>query len=186
MAHIFVISAPSGAGKTTIVKKLLRMAPKLVMSVSYTTRCARPTEKEGIDYKFITKSDFDKMIAEKCFVEWAEVHGQLYGTTKADVEESLRKGLDVLLDIDTQGAEIVKKNFPEAVLIFILPPSFDELEKRLRLRGLNTEEDMEIRINNAKHEYSKRHEYDYQVVNEHLEEAVEEVFELIKYYRGEI
>jgi guanylate kinase len=184
--NIFVISAPSGTGKTTIVKKLLNDVPNLVLAVSYTTRFARPQEKDGVDYFFVDKVQFKEMVRSGGFIEWAEVHGQTYGTPKKEVEESLAKGLDVLLDIDTQGAAKVKQKYPDAVLVFLLPPSFDELERRLRSRGTNTEEDVEKRIENAREEYVRRHEYDYQVVNDELEEAFDEVVEIIDYYRGEL
>lgn len=181
--HIFVISAPSGAGKTTIIKKLLKDVQNIYMAVSCTTRAVRPQEEDGRDYHFVSRQEFDSLIKDRKFVEWAEVHGQKYGTLKSDVDGHIQKGVDVLLDIDTQGAEKVKKRYPDAVLIFLLPPSFDELERRLRDRGVNTEKDMETRINNARDEYSRRHEYNYQVVNETVEEAVQEVREIVEYYR---
>lgn len=182
--HLFVISAPSGTGKTTIVKRLLEVVPNLTLSVSYTTRSPRPQEKDGVDYFFIDEDKFHSMVKAHKFVEWAEVHGNLYGSPKEEVEKKLLSGLDVLLDVDTKGARSVKQRFPEAILIFLLPPSFEELERRLRTRGMNTGKDLETRIKNAREEYSRRHEYDYQVVNEDLDEAFDEIQELINYHRG--
>lgn len=184
--NIFVISAPSGTGKTTIVKKLLDEVPNLMLGVSYTTREPRPQEKDDVDYKFVDETEFKKMIKSGGFIEWAEVHGKCYGTPKKEVEDKLKENMDVLLDIDTQGADKVKKKYPNAITIFLLPPSFDELERRLRSRGTNTEADVEKRIDNARKEYIRRHEYDYQVVNDDLNEACEEIEEIISYYRGEI
>lgn len=183
--NIFVISAPSGTGKTTIVKKLLDKVAGLKLAVSYTTRKPRPQEKDGVDYVFVKEDEFQNMVKKSEFVEWAEVHGQYYGTPKKDVDNALKENYDALLDIDTQGASKVKQKYPDSILIFLLPPSFEELERRLTSRGTNTKEDLEKRINNAREEYARRHEYDYQVVNDDLNEAYEEILEIINYYRGE-
>jgi len=179
--HLFVISAPSGTGKTTVIKGLLKEVSGLCMAVSYTTREPRTGEEDGVDYVFIDDKEFSSMIKKSQFVEWAEVHQHKYGTPISEIKRLLKGGNKVLLDIDTQGAENVKKKFPEAISIFLLPPSFDELEKRLRTRGQNSEKEMKIRIENAKEEYAKRHLYDYQVVNEDLGEAIDEISEIIAF-----
>lgn len=181
---LFVISAPSGCGKTTIIKELLKKVPDITLAVSATTRQKRDPEIEGVDYHFISQAEFKKLISSGGFLEWAEVHGELYGTPKKDVEGFLVKGIDVLLDIDVQGATEVRKKYPSAVSIFVLPPSFAELEERLKKRGANTKEEMEKRLTNAREEYVRRHEYDYQVVNDDLEEAVQEVREIIDFHRS--
>ncbi|RUM88612.1 MAG: guanylate kinase, partial [Thermovibrio sp.] len=149
---LIVISAPSGTGKTTLVHMLLKEFPDLEFSVSYTTRPPRPGEVDGRDYHFVDRKTFERMIEEGDFLEWAEVYGNLYGTSRTQVLKALNEGKDVILDIDTQGALQVKKNFPEAVLIFILPPSLKELERRLRNRGTDDEETIERRLKTAREE----------------------------------
>lgn len=180
--NIFVISAPSGTGKTTIIKRVLKKLSGISLAVSYTTRAPREGEKEGRDYCFVSKPEFEAMAERGQFVEWAEYASGWYGTPKEDVDEKLGVG-DVLLDIDTQGAAKVKMKCPDAVLIFIMPPSFDDLFNRLKTRGSDTEDNIEKRIEIARKEMSRRHEYDYQVVNEDLDEACEEVIEIIKHHR---
>jgi len=165
---LIVISAPSGTGKTTLCHMLLKEFPKMEFSVSYTTRKPRPNEKDGVDYHFVTKEQFLKMVEEGDFLEWAEVYGNLYGTSKSQVLKALEEGKDVLLDIDPQGALQVKKNFPEAVLIFVLPPSLKELEKRLRKRGTDDEATIEKRLKVARKELQTALKYDYLVVNDEL------------------
>lgn len=181
--HIFVISAPSGTGKTTVIRRVIEDVPNLKLSVSCTTRHPRLGEKEGVDYYFISEGEFKSRIERGRFVEWAEYSGSFYGTPKDSIDKVL-PDTDVLLDIETEGAAKVKKKYPEAVLIFLVPPSFDELARRLQGRGTNTDEDMVRRIETARQEMSRRHEYDYQVVNENLDEACQEVIEIINYYRG--
>lgn len=180
---IFVISAPSGTGKTTIIKMLLDKIPDLVFSVSYTTRQRRSQEKDGVDYRFVSRETFERLACAGKFVEWEEVHGNLYGTAKDDIQKVISSGKDLLLDVDTRGAGNIKKRFPEAILIFLLPPSFDELKKRLKARDGESKEDFERRLKNAEGEYARRHEYDYQIVNDDLKEAFDEIAELVDYYR---
>lgn len=182
--HIFVISAPSGTGKTSVIRRLLEGAPGLSLAVSCTTRRPRHGEKDGVDYTFMEKDEFGRMAKRREFMEWAEVHGHLYGTPAADVDRRLSGGDDVLLDVDVQGAKKVKEKFPGAVTMFLLPPSFDELEKRLKGRGTDSSDDIERRIKDAREEYSRRHEYDYQIINENLDEAVEEIREIVEYHRS--
>ena len=165
---IIVVSAPSGSGKTTLVKRLLAAFPGLKFSVSFTTRPARHGEKEARDYFFINRREFDRMIQAGEFVEWAEVVGQLYGTARAQIREAEEAGEDVLLDIDVQGHRQVREKLPEAVSIFILPPSFPELERRLRRRKSDASEVIERRLANARREIGHWPEYDYLVVNDKL------------------
>jgi guanylate kinase len=177
---LLVISAPSGTGKTTLCNMLLKEFPNLEFSVSYTTRKPRKGEVNGKDYWFVDRETFEKMIKEGDFLEWAEVYGHLYGTSKSQVVRALNEGRDVLLDIDTQGALNVKKNFPEAVLIFILPPSLKELRRRLESRGTDDEETIERRLKVAKEEIKRALFYDYVVVNDVLEVAFENLKSIIR------
>ncbi|TCK02497.1 guanylate kinase [Phorcysia thermohydrogeniphila] len=176
---LIVISAPSGTGKTTLCHMLLEEFPNMEFSISYTTRKPRPGELNGRDYFFVDRETFERMIEEGDFLEWAEVYGNLYGTSKSQVLKALEEGKDILLDIDTQGALQVKKNFPEAVLIFILPPSLKELERRLRKRGTDDEETIKKRLRIAREEIGKALEYDYIVVNDILEVAFERLRSII-------
>ncbi len=172
---LFVISAPSGTGKTTICERILQKIPDLKMSVSHTTRKQRPGERHGIDYYFVDKETFQEMIKNEDFVEWAEVYGNFYGTSKKVINELLSGGSDILLDIDTQGAKNIKKLYPASVLIFILPPSIKELERRLKKRN-EEEETIRKRIEKASEEISQYIFYDYVIINDDLERAVSEVF----------
>lgn len=176
---LIVISAPSGTGKTTLCHMLLKTFPDMEFSVSYTTRKPRLGEINGKDYFFVDRETFERMIEEGDFLEWAEVYGNLYGTSRSQVTKALETGKDILLDIDTQGALQVKKNFPEAVLIFILPPSLTELERRLRSRGTDDEETIEKRLKIARDEIEKALYYDYLVVNDVLEVAFEKLRSII-------
>ena len=176
---LIVISAPSGTGKTTLCHMLLEEFPNMEFSISYTTRKPRPGELNGRDYFFVDRKTFERMIEEGDFLEWAEVYGNLYGTSKSQVLKALEEGKDILLDIDTQGALQVKKNFPEAVLIFILPPSLKELERRLKKRGTDDEETIKKRLQIAREEIRKALEYDYIVVNDILEVAFERLRSII-------
>ncbi len=176
---LIVISAPSGTGKTTLTHMLLKEFPDIEFSVSYTTRKPRPGEVNGKDYFFVDRETFERMIEEGDFLEWAQVYGNLYGTSKTQVLKALNEGKDILLDIDTQGALQVKKNFPESVLIFILPPSFKELERRLRSRGTDDEETIEKRLKIARVEVERAPLYDYIVVNDVLEKAYEKLKSIV-------
>ncbi len=167
---IFVISAPSGTGKTTLCEKLLKLLPDLKLSISHTTRKPRNGERNGIDYYFIDKETFKKMIDTDEFVEWAEVYGNFYGTSKKAINSLISNGYDILLDIDTKGAKNIKKLYPDSVLIFILPPSLDELERRL----INRNEDknvIKLRLSKAYQEVSQYKFYDYVVINDNIEQA---------------
>ena len=170
---IFVISAPSGAGKTTLIYKLLEIFPDMVLSVSYTTRQPRSGETPGRDYHFVTEKKFSAMRARGGFAEWASVHGALYGTPRRPLEENIRRGRDFLLDIDVQGARRIKKLYRHAVSIFLLPPSWAELQKRLALRGTDRRETIRQRLENARREIREIMRYDYFVLNREIREALE-------------
>jgi guanylate kinase len=170
---IIVISAPSGAGKSTLVRRLLASTPGLKFSVSHTTRPARRGERNGRDYFFVTRKQFQRMVAAKEFVEWADVFGHLYGTSRRQLRAAQEAGKDILLDIDVQGHRQVRKRLPEAVSIFVLPPSFAELERRLRHRHSDTPEVIERRLNDARQEIRHWPEYDYLVVNDRLPQATQ-------------
>ena len=169
---LFIISAPSGAGKTSLCKKVVKFFPNLYHSVSYTTRLPRPGEKDGEDYLFVSKDKFQEMIDDRRFVEWAEIHGNRYGTTIDSLKEYQHKGIDIILDIDGQGGRQLKNEYPDGIYVFILPPSRKDLEERLRLRSTDSDEDIEKRLKNAKEELQYIYDYDYIVVNSDLEEAV--------------
>lgn len=172
IGKLFVISAPSGTGKTTLLKEVMAGLPKMAFSVSHTTRDPRPGEKDGVDYHFVTREEFDSMIERGLFIEYAEVHNNLYGTSSAAIEKQLRAGLDVILDIDVQGASILRKsNRIQAVHIFIAPPALDELEKRLRGRGTESEEKIQLRLKNAKDEIAAAPEYEYLMINDDFDDA---------------
>lgn len=169
---LFVISGPSGAGKGTICKEVLDAERNIKMSVSMTTRSPREGEIDNVHYSFVDQEAFEALIAEDGFIEYANVYGNFYGTPKKDVMEWLDQGIDVILEIDVQGALQVKKTFPEGVFIFILPPSIDELKKRIRERGSETEETMAKRLGAALAEISSIDQYDYRVINEELSVAI--------------
>jgi len=172
---VIVISGPSGAGKSTFVHELLRLHPELVYSVSATSRPRREHEAEGADYFFLTPEDFRARIERGEFVEWAEVHGELYGTLRAQIDAALAAGRNVLLDIDVQGGRAVRRIYPDGVFLFILPPSLARLEERLRGRGTDSEERIRLRLENARREIALAHEYDYAVVNDDWEVAARKV-----------
>lgn len=165
--NLLVISAPSGSGKTTLVKQLLAWLDGVAFSVSYTTRERRPSEVDGTDYHYVTEAEFRRKIARGDFIEWAEVHGRLYGTERDETERVRNQGLDVLLDVDVQGASQVRAAQPDSTLIFLLPPSFAILEKRLRGRRQNEEEaDIVRRLVAARREVASYRDYDFIIVNE--------------------
>jgi guanylate kinase len=168
---IIVISAPSGSGKSTLVQRLLARVPGLRFSISYTTRPPRRGEKHGRDYFFVSRREFRRMIAARELVEWATVFGHLYGTSRRQLREAQEAGQDILLDIDVQGQRQVCRRLPEAVSIFALPPSFRELERRLRHRHSDTPEVITRRLNDARQEVRHWPEYDYLVVNDRLSKA---------------
>ena len=172
---LYIVAAPSGAGKSSIVNAVLKRLPDVALSISYTSRAPRPGERHAQHYHFIGKDEFERMIAAGDFFEHALVHGDYKGTARQSVLPQLEKGLDVLLEIDWQGARQVRAQIPEAKSIFILPPSRQALETRMRNRGQDTEAVIARRLAAAREEMSHYHEFDYVVVNEHFELAVQEV-----------
>ncbi len=172
---LFNISAPSGAGKTSLVKALMANMPELKLSISHTTRPMRSGEEDGQDYFFIDKATFKKMIAEGAFLEHADVFGNYYGTSQATVEKQLNLGHDVLLEIDWQGAAQIRERMPHVVSIFILPPSLAALEKRLTGRGQDSEEVIARRLSEAINEISHYKDYDYLIINDNFEVALKEL-----------
>jgi len=173
--EVFIVSGPSGAGKGTLVRKLLEREPAIWLSVSATTRAPRPGEVEGVDYVFLPAEEFERIRAEGGFLEWAEVHGNRYGTLREPVEQRTRAGQTVILEIDPQGAEQVKRTMPSAVLIFIAPPSFSELRRRLERRGSETPEQIERRLHRAVAELEIAGTYDYVVINDDVARATDEL-----------
>lgn len=176
---IFILSAPSGAGKTTLIKRLMAIFPEIRPLVSYTTRICRSGEVPGRDYHFVAKKKFAAMRAGGRFAEWANVHGFLYGTPRQPLEQSIRRGRDVLLDIDVQGARRIKRQYPRAVSIFLLPPSWQELENRLALRGTDRRESIRQRLENARREIREIMRYDYLVVNREIQKALESLKSIV-------
>lgn len=176
---LFIVSAPSGTGKTTLVERLVQILPNLRMSRSYTSRPARPGERSGVDYNFITRAAFDEMVRRREFLEWADVFGNCYGTSAVDTEQLLADGQDVVLVIDVQGARQVRQRAIDHTAIFVLPPSFQVLEQRLRGRSQDTEEQMQRRLATARAEVGSYGEYDYVVVNDQLESTVVRLQEII-------
>jgi len=169
--NVFVLSAPSGTGKSTLAKQLVKHVADLNFSVSFTTRKPRPGEVDGQDYFFVDDATFDRMVAEDGFVEWVQVYERRYGTGKAWIQEKLESGLDILLDIESQGARRVHQAIPDAVMVFLLPPSSQELAARLRGRGDESDEQVRIRLEYAQHELAQWDSYDYLVVNDTVEQA---------------
>jgi guanylate kinase len=168
---LFVISAPSGSGKTTLVRRLLASFEDLRFSVSYTTRAPRGEERDGVEYHFVTREEFQEKIDKGEFLEWAEVHGNLYGTSKRETERNRARGQDILLDVDVQGADQVRKAAPDAVTMFVMPPSFQVLEERLRGRKQDSPEVIEGRLAGARREIERYRDYHYVLVNDRIEET---------------
>lgn len=178
------ICGPSGVGKTVLVDRLLERDPSLIESVSATTRLPRTGEVDGVHYHFKDKAGFEKLIADHGLLEWALVHGSYYGTPLAPMEASLERGQWVILNIDFQGAANLRKSRSDSVLIFVLPPSMEELESRLRKRGMNTEEQISTRMGNARQEISAAGQFDYFVVNDDVERAAGVLESIIRRERG--
>ena len=170
--NLFVVAAPSGAGKSSLVKALMELDSAVQPSVSHTTRPPRGQEKHGREYFFVPESEFDTMVLADAFVEWAHVHGQRYGTSKKAIEERIAQGADVILEIDFQGALQIKRIFTNSVLIFILPPSWEELRSRLERRGEDAPDIIDIRLKNAASEMAQAREFDFVIINELFERAL--------------
>jgi guanylate kinase len=170
--NLFVVAAPSGAGKSSLVKALMELDARVQPSVSHTTRPPRGQERHGREYFFVSPQEFDAMVLADAFVEWAFVHGQRYGTSKKAIEERIAQGADVILEIDFQGALQIKRIFTNAVLIFILPPNWEELRLRLERRGEDSPDVIELRLKNAAEEIAQVREFDFVIINELFERAL--------------
>lgn len=177
---LVVLAAPSGTGKSTIAKTLFERMPRLAFSVSHTTRSPRPGEEDGRHYHFTEPSAFEAMIAADAFAEWAPVHSHRYGTSKAEVSRLTTAGRDILFDVDVQGADQLVAAYPDAVSIFVVPPSLEELERRLRGRGTETEEQLGVRLANARGELACAERFSYLVVNDDLGQAIDDVTAIVQ------
>jgi len=177
---LFVVSAPSGAGKTSLCKEIVDFYPSLGHSVSYTTRARRGGERDGSDYHFVSEDVFRSMVDDGAFAEWAQVHGNFYGTSLNTIEQAKAAGQDLLLEIDCQGAVQIKQNCPEAVFIFILPPDYSELRKRLEKRGTDSADVIERRLKNAAGEITQAGWYDYLIINDDFSVAADNFKAIIR------
>lgn len=180
---LFIVAAPSGAGKSSLVNALLEREPDIQLSISYTSRGPRPGETEGAHYHFVSRETFEGMVARGEFFEHAVVHGDLKGTARHTVEEPLRQGRDVLLEIDYQGARQVRALVPDCVSVFILPPSREELERRLRGRAQDSEETILRRLENSREEIAHLDDFDYLIVNDRFERALEDLCAIVRAHR---
>ena len=185
VGNLFVVSGPSGAGKGTLLSQVIERIPDAWVSVSATTRSPRPGEIEGVHYFFLDTDHFKSLVEQDGFLEWAQVHDNFYGTLKKSVVDHMNAGDQVILEIDVQGALQVRKALPEAHLVFIEPPSLEELERRLRQRGTETEDVISSRMKTAEVELARKMEYDVQVVNDDLERAVDELVEVINSFAND-
>lgn len=177
--NVFIISAPSGSGKTTLIDLLLKENPSLLFSISHTTRPARTGERDGVEYFFISEEKFEQMIREDRFLEWAQVHGHFYGTSREMLVDAEKNNRDVILDIDVQGAAQVRHKMPEAISIFILPPSYEALKTRLLSRQKDSQEVMLKRLENARKEIRRYSEFDYIIINDDLQTASKSLSSII-------
>lgn len=184
MTTVFIISAPSGSGKSTLVNELMRTVPNLAFSVSYTTRQPRGRERNGAEYFFITREEFEARLAKDEFLEWAEVFGNYYGTHKSELERAAARGVDLVLDIDVQGERQLKEKLPAAVSIFILAPSRTILEQRLRSRSQDAEDVIQRRLREAAEEIRNYKQYDYVLVNKEVQASVETLVSIVKATRS--
>jgi guanylate kinase len=166
-----VLSAASGTGKTTLGQRLIKRFPEIKLSVSYTTRAPRPGEQNGVDYYFVSTTQFEEMVHQNAFIEWAQVHGNMYGTAFSEVSRRLDQGDDVLLDIDVQGGKSIRDRLPDSLLVFLLPPSLAELRRRLSSRGTDSAEQVQLRLLNARREIEAATIYDYLVINDDIDSA---------------
>jgi guanylate kinase len=182
--RLFVITAPSGAGKTSLIEAMMAADPTLKLSISYTTRPPRPGEKNGVDYHFVDDAAFLAMRERGEFLESAEVHGYRYGTSKKVITDALARGEDLILEIDWQGAQQVRRIYPACVGIFILPPSVEELARRMRLRGQDAEAVIRRRVENAKEELAHAGEFEYRIINKDFDTARQELAEIIRKERS--
>jgi guanylate kinase len=181
--HLFIVSAPSGAGKSTLCNAVRRQMGDLAYSVSYTTRSPRQGERDCVDYHFISEADFQRGISTGRWAEWARVHGNYYGSSAKWIEQTLSAGRDILMDIDLQGARQMMQRFPQAVTIFIMPPSLEELEKRLRGRGTDSRQTIDLRLRNAQEEIAQHGICRHVLLNDDIEKATQDLVKLIEAYR---
>ena len=177
--QIYVITGPSGVGKSTIIQRLRKKIPGIGYSVSHTSRKPRKNEAEGVNYHFVDRDIFVKMIQDKAFVEWAEVYGDLYGTSFSSLRSQTEQGLDVIMDLDSQGAKNMKASFDDSILIYILPPSLQVLEKRLRGRDSDDEAEIRTRLEKARNEIKKCVDFDYIIFNKNLKQTVDEAAAIV-------
>lgn len=177
---LVVISAPSGAGKSTIIRKLLEVDSNCRFAVSHTTRTPRPGEVDGVDYYFVDRDRFEAMVAGDMFAEWANVHGNLYGTSLTEIDRLASQGIDVVFEVDYQGGRSLMRLFPEAASIFVLPPSMAEVRRRLTARGTDAPDVIETRMHNARVEIATAGEYRFVVINDDIDTAVEDVRQIIR------
>jgi len=182
--HLFIISAPSGAGKSTLCRAMRDHFPDLLYSISYTTRSPRQGEQDGVDYFFITKDDFENGISRHRWAEWAEVHGNYYGTSAEFLDKELSVGQDILLDIDVQGTRQILTRYPGAVTLFIMPPSLEILRQRLEARGTDSPAVIAVRLENARKEMAQKDMYRHIVVNDRLPDATAEMISIFEGYRS--
>lgn len=180
---LYILSAPSGAGKTSLVRELVGVDPQVRVSVSHTTRPMRPGEQDGVDYHFVERDEFLRLVGDAAFLEHAEVFGNYYGTSEAKVRERLAEGVDLILEIDWQGAQQVRRRIPEAVSVFILPPSLTALRERLEGRGQDSTEVIERRLREAESEIAHYPEYDYLVVNDDFHRALDDLRSIFRALR---
>jgi guanylate kinase len=182
--HLFIVSAPSGAGKSTLCRAVLAHFSDLLYSISHTTRPPRRGEQNGVDYYFVPKDEFEKGIAQRRWAEWAEVHGNYYGTAAEFLDQGLSEGSDILLDIDVQGTRQILKRYPEGITIFILPPSLEVLKQRLKVRGTESPQVIAVRLNNAQKEMAQQNLYRHIVINDRLQAAIAEMIAIFESYRS--
>ena len=181
--HLIVVSAPSGAGKTTLCKALLKHYPDIVYSISTTTRRPRKGEKNGVDYHFMDKERFIEKLNDHCWAEWAQVHDNYYGTSAAFLDQTLDAGRDILLDIDVQGARQIRERYPDAITVFIMPPSLKVLRERLEKRGTDSRETIEKRMRNAQEEMLNKEVYRHVIVNDQLAVAKKKLIDIVGSYK---
>lgn len=179
IGNLIIVSGPSGAGKSALVTGVMRLMPRMRFSVSFTTRTPRGTEKDGVEYFFVDRGAFESLVREDAFLEWAEVHDKFYGTSKKFVDDTLRAGDDVILDIDVQGAHTIRGKRPDTVSVFVMPPSYEILRQRLERRSLDEGLVIKQRLKRACNEIRRYDEYDYLIVNEDLDSSIEELKAII-------
>jgi guanylate kinase len=183
---LFVVSSPSGGGKGTLIQRVLKRVPNLGYSVSFTTRAPRNGEENGREYFFVTREEFDRMVAANEFLEWAHVHSKLYGTARQQVEREISEGRDIILEVDVQGAASVRSLLRDSVSIFILPPSFEVLKQRLRARGTDSQEELDLRLRNAPTELKDYLAFQYVILNDDVDRAANQMAAIVHAERARL